>query len=146
MSAPVVGPGARSNQDTGMLWANNSASRLATRVSTIPKRFNSPQRVKAKCFTVFASTFGCVELPSTPISTNSAPADSPPPPQIISASASILSLVETVSFAWVAGSAPCASVVRKYAALAEGVVLPLLFSAPICESASPPLCEIYSCR
>ena len=57
-------------------------------MSTILYRFNSPQRVKAKCFAVFASSLGSLELSSVPISTNSAAADSLLARQIISASAS----------------------------------------------------------
>src|ERR1700752_687331 len=90
--------------DRCLAWASNSRSRTTICASTIPKRFNSPQQVKAKCFTVLASAFGCVECSSIPISTNNAPADSSPAPQIISANASILSLPERSSSALGAGS------------------------------------------
>jgi len=38
----------------------------------MPKQFNSPQRVKAMCFTWFARTFGYVEFPSVDIKTSNA--------------------------------------------------------------------------
>lgn len=58
----------------------------------MPAKFNSPQRVKAKCFAVFAEAFGCGAFSIVAISTNKAAEDVSPCRQIISASASIFSL------------------------------------------------------
>src|ERR1044072_1989332 len=80
-----------------MVLREQLALEYCTCESTIPKTFNSPQRVKAKCFTTCASALGSDEGCNASMSTNSAAEDSSPPLQIISASASILSLLESSS-------------------------------------------------
>ena len=87
-------PAIKSIQDTSASSANNSFSNSAICASTIPLRFNSPQRVKARCFARFASAFGCVAFSNVDMRTSSAadfvPASSPAR-QINSANAAIFS-------------------------------------------------------
>src|SRR5215217_5429736 len=59
------------------------------------KRFDSPQRVKAKCFAEFASSLGSREFSSVPMSTNNAAAVFSPARQITSTSASTFSWFES---------------------------------------------------
>lgn len=73
---------------------SSSLSSTGICASTMSQKFNSPQRVKARCFAVFASAFGCVAFSSVAIRTSNAAdfvAGSSPARQIISASAAIFS-------------------------------------------------------
>jgi hypothetical protein len=62
--------------------------------STMPWRFSSPQRVKARCFAVFAWALGWVEFSRVESRTSRAAEGSSPARQIRSANASILSSLE----------------------------------------------------
>src|SRR6185295_18779999 len=97
----------KSIQDTSVLSANSSLSSTAICASTIPLKFNSPHRLKAKCFARFASAFGCVAFSNVDMRTRSAadfvPASSPTR-QIISANAAILSWSVLDVFKWPAES------------------------------------------
>ena len=66
----------------------------------MPEKFNSPQRVKARCFAVFASALGWVACSSAAIRTSNAAdfvAGSSPARQINSASAAIFSSLREIS-------------------------------------------------
>src|SRR6185369_12385106 len=84
----------KSIQDTSVSSASNSLSNTAICVSTTPLKFNSPQRVKARCYARFARAFGCDAFSNVDMRTSSAadfvPASSPAR-QISSASASTFS-------------------------------------------------------
>ena len=80
-----------------VLSANNSPSSIAICVSTIPYTFNSPQQVKAWCFTLCAISLGSAASCIVPIRTNNAAADSPPFRQIISVRAWIFQRLEWLS-------------------------------------------------